>query len=363
MTTSNNPQNGGAGQSPTEFAANMASGSATPYGFIVQRVSSNRNVHMEICAEDRGWTSRDRASLANLADVPVAMTVAALDVNVPYPQESYSSEGPTNGPGGTASGGAIKPDIAGFANVSTVSYPNPAEKFNGTLSATPHVAGAAALVKSAYPAYTPAQIQDFLKAARWTWAPWQGYDLRIRRLPAPPVQATDVSIVKRLVGSNRVWRPDPVQTNHHERWPRCGLGHRHHRSDAVASDQLELQQHAAGGNGRGPDNWNLAALAAGASGTITINGKLSAGLPKGWVFINTATISAPNDSNATNNSGRVIVGGKKNLPADGSQVVAAGAGKVVGLVFSGQEGLGSHASNLGVLRIFRTLLVALNDCS
>ena len=102
-------------------------------------------------------------SLANLADAPAAMTVAALDVNSPYPQESYSSEGPTNGPGGTASGGAIKPDIAAFANVSTMSYPDPAHKFNGTSAATPHVAGAAALVKGANSAYTPAQIRSFLE--------------------------------------------------------------------------------------------------------------------------------------------------------------------------------------------------------
>jgi hypothetical protein len=55
----------------------------------------------------------------------------------------------------------------------------------------------------------------------------------------------------------------------------------------------------------------LASLAAGASGTITINGKLSAGLSKGWVFFNTATITAPNDSDSGNNSSRVVVGGKK----------------------------------------------------
>ena len=165
ITTSSNPQNGGAGQMPVEYAAATTTGSDTAYGFLVKRVSSNRNVNLEIFAPKVARLDKlvHERSLSNLADSPAAMTVAALDVNAPYPQESYSSEGPTNGPGGTAAGGAIKPDISGYANVSTVSYPNPAQKFNGTSSATPHVAGAAALVKGAYPAYTPAQIRSFLE--------------------------------------------------------------------------------------------------------------------------------------------------------------------------------------------------------
>jgi subtilisin family serine protease len=101
-------------------------------------------------------------SLANLADAASAMTVAALDVVSPYPLEPYSSQGPTNGPGGAAAGGFIKPDISAYANVSTVSY-GTAQPFNGTSSATPHTAGAAALVLDFYPTFSPDQLQTFLQ--------------------------------------------------------------------------------------------------------------------------------------------------------------------------------------------------------
>src|SRR5439155_57436 len=84
---------------------------AAPYGFIIQRYSSTRNVNFEVFAPKIQTLDEQvhARSLANLADAPDAVTVAALDVHSPYPQESYSSEGPANGPGGTAGGGTPTP--------------------------------------------------------------------------------------------------------------------------------------------------------------------------------------------------------------------------------------------------------------
>lgn len=159
---SSNRQNGDPGQAPSEFAYAATSGGPAVYGFMIQRMSGGRNVNFEahIPNFERPNVLVTARSIANLADAPDAVTVAALDVNEPYPQEYYSSEGPTNGPGGTLNGGFTKPDIAAFANVSTRSYG--ARVFNGTSSATPHVAGAAALVKGAFPAYAPGDVERFL---------------------------------------------------------------------------------------------------------------------------------------------------------------------------------------------------------
>jgi subtilisin family serine protease len=100
-------------------------------------------------------------SLTFPADAPDAVTVGAVNVNSPYSLEPYSSRGPTFGSGGTCSGGSINPDIAGYANVSTVSYGSGA--FNGTSAATPHVGGAAALVLGANPSYNVSQLQSYLE--------------------------------------------------------------------------------------------------------------------------------------------------------------------------------------------------------
>ncbi len=167
--SSDNPQKGMPGQRPTERISYVTSGSAAIYGVAVQRMSSNRDVYLHLLTPNRKLDRRiPSMSLGNLADVPAVLTTAAVDAKSPFPREAYSSEGPTNGPGGAPTGGAVKPDLAAFANVSTRSYGT--RGFNGTSAATPHVAGAAALVFNAYPVSLPGEVQDYLA----TWAVDQG---------------------------------------------------------------------------------------------------------------------------------------------------------------------------------------------
>jgi len=132
------------------------------YGVVILKYSTTRNACLSLDAPKMThldeWVAQ--RSLGHPADSADAITVGAVDVDS-YILESYSSQGPTFGSGGTCSGGFTKPDVAAYANVSTVSYGDGG--FNGTSAATPHVAGAAALVKDAYPGYTVTQLQSFLE--------------------------------------------------------------------------------------------------------------------------------------------------------------------------------------------------------
>ena len=160
--SSNNPQTGLPGQRPTERISHVTGGSPAVYGVAIQRNTGSQGLHLNLLTPNRELDRRVPAmSLGSLADVAAVMTTAAVDVDVPFVREEYSSEGPTNGPGGAASGGARKPDIAAFANVSTASYG--ARAFNGTSAATPHVAGAAAQLLSAFPTAAPGELQDYLQ--------------------------------------------------------------------------------------------------------------------------------------------------------------------------------------------------------
>ena len=103
-------------------------------------------------------------SIMEPADSPGAVAVGAVPWSSPTSLEVFSSQGPT-------SDGRTKPDLVAPDGVSGASYGasnglawgSGGTGFFGTSASAPHVAGAAALVKNAYPSYTPAQVQSFLE--------------------------------------------------------------------------------------------------------------------------------------------------------------------------------------------------------
>jgi subtilisin family serine protease len=162
VASANNPQTGLPGQRPTERLNYITTGGAAIYGVAIQRISGARPVFLNLLTPNRELDRRVPAmSLGDLADVPGVLTVGAVTINMPFPAADYSSEGPTTGPGGAADGGQRKPDIAAFAGVSTASYGTRA--FSGTSAATPHVAGAAALISNRHPTFGPDAIRFHLE--------------------------------------------------------------------------------------------------------------------------------------------------------------------------------------------------------
>ena len=102
------------------------------------------------------------------ADARGSMSVGAIDVASDYRLwdsgvvEEYSSRGPTTD-------GRIKPELVAPTGVTTVSYGRvniaQGEGYWGTSAAAPHVAGAAALIKSANPSFSRDDLWDALIAA------------------------------------------------------------------------------------------------------------------------------------------------------------------------------------------------------
>lgn len=145
-------------QPPTESIwYNVPAGQGGTYYLKVKNYSASGTHTLSIFSFYHDFSPYVSASsLMAPADAVNVMAVAAIYHGnwTTGPQEYFSSQGPAND-------GRIKPDISGPDGVSNYTYGSA----YGTSFSSPHVAGAAALVLSRFPAYTVSQVWSELTSS------------------------------------------------------------------------------------------------------------------------------------------------------------------------------------------------------
>jgi subtilisin family serine protease len=146
-------QSGGEGEWPVEVVQIYSGG--TPVFAAVAAEDADRAVTFDIFVRG-GIVDYPSASysVSAPADAFTSLTVGAANWSDDSLAE-YSSQGPT-------ADERLKPEISAPTNVSGASYGDLGMTFTGTSASCPHVAGAAALVWSAYPDNTPQEVGAFL---------------------------------------------------------------------------------------------------------------------------------------------------------------------------------------------------------
>ena len=154
-------QSGYFGGEPVEWIEHNAERSGQ-YHIVVTKSRNARSRRLKIWSFNRNLDfeySSSEGSIGIPADAEGAMSVGAVYYdyyNLGWIAD-YSSRGPTLD-------GRIKPDLVAPTGVSTVSYSD-RDGYHGTSAAAPHVAGAAALIKSANPSYSPEDLWNALVEA------------------------------------------------------------------------------------------------------------------------------------------------------------------------------------------------------
>jgi len=141
------------------------------YYFLVDQFNATADHYFEVVAfEGEFGVNVPESSVIEPATADGAVAVSAFPWDNPAQIADYSSRGPRNPLGGgpydpNACGAHptadCKPDFAGPANVTTVSYGQ--VPYGRTGIAAAHVAGAAALVRGAFPNRTADEVYDFLR--------------------------------------------------------------------------------------------------------------------------------------------------------------------------------------------------------
>lgn len=171
LAASENVQDGT--EPPVESTCYTNSGAPTVLYVVIANYSASQSPRFDLFLPGAGQIQFSVAtgSVSEPASSPYAFSVGAV-CWAGNTVEPYSSEGPTID-------GRMAPDISGPDQVSTSIYGNFAgcgayAGFAGTSASAPHVVGAAALVKSANPAFSVAQLESYLMAGATDLGPVGG---------------------------------------------------------------------------------------------------------------------------------------------------------------------------------------------
>ncbi|MFH1484551.1 MAG: S8 family serine peptidase, partial [Chloroflexota bacterium] len=138
---------------PTEYLSFFATTTGF-YHIAIRRYDATRAARFSLFSLEYELKYKNPAgSIAMPADAKGAIAMGATYYKNDK-LESFSSQGPTVD-------GRVKPDLTAPDGVSTSVYG--ADEFFGTSASAPMAAGAAALVKSAYPSYDASRIRGFLE--------------------------------------------------------------------------------------------------------------------------------------------------------------------------------------------------------
>ncbi|WP_038055625.1 S8 family peptidase [Thermus amyloliquefaciens] len=148
---------GGAGTDDQDGQYCPATRSTDAFHNVIQKAVCDHKITVVVAAGNEG----DNAANHTPAAYDEVITVSATNSQDDWP--SWSNYGPD------VDLAAPGVSILSTWNASTSSY----NTISGTSMASPHVAGAAALVLSRYPSYTPAQVKAFLLQNAESTATWQ----------------------------------------------------------------------------------------------------------------------------------------------------------------------------------------------
>ncbi len=174
IARSENRQDGSPGALPFEEIAYLPAAGWSPWYYITVRKHHATGKHFLDLRTPNGYLYlyNQDMTLSTPADSPNVVTVGAVFWN-DLQLEPFSSQGPTFGAGGSEKGGYLKPNLAAADGVSTATY-GPSDGlpwmsygtgFFGTSASCPQVAGAAAVLRSAYPYLDAAGLERQLGAS------------------------------------------------------------------------------------------------------------------------------------------------------------------------------------------------------